>query len=465
MSSTKKGAKVSSTLPTTGQIEKMKLWLTTLSAALCLQVNASELKLDNNLAYNLTDSLTVEVGQRLAGSEADARAVAWAEQKFKQLGYDKVWTEPFTMQYWQRGQASLSVSAPFHQNLVVTALGGSIGTPFDGINAQVAIFDSLEQLKQADPAQVKDKIVFINKSMGKDKLGTFYGSVVGARAQGAVEAAKLGAKAIVIRSVGTSINRFAHTGIMRYSDDVTRIPAAAISVPDAIQLEKMLSRQPELTLQLQMQNKLPGEVVSHNVIAEITGSKRPDEIVLISAHIDSWDEGTGALDDGAGVGIVMATGALLKQQGRPERTVRVVLFGNEEGGLVGARAYAAKHAGNLKNHVFASESDFGAGRIWRLDTGFGAKSLAFGKTLQQQLAQLGIELGDNSASGGPDVSVLKAQGVPVVSLQQDGTDYFDYHHTPNDTMDKIDPAAMQQNLEAWLITTRAVANSSVDLRQ
>ncbi|MBU2114452.1 MAG: M20/M25/M40 family metallo-hydrolase [Gammaproteobacteria bacterium] len=443
----------------------MKLWLTTLSAALCLQLNASELKLDNNLAYNLTDSLTVEVGQRLAGSEADARAVTWAEQKFKQLGYDKVWTEPFSMQYWQRGQASLSVSAPFHQNLVVTALGGSVGTPFDGINAQVAIFDSLEQLKQADPAQVKDKIVFINKSMGKDKLGAFYGSVVGARAQGAVEAAKLGAKAIVIRSVGTSINRFAHTGIMRYSDDVPRIPAAAISVPDAIQLEKMLSRQPELTLQLQMQNKLPGEVVSHNVIAEITGSKRPDEIVLISAHIDSWDEGTGALDDGAGVGIVMATGALLKQQGRPERTVRVVLFGNEEGGLVGARAYAAKHASNLKNHVFASESDFGAGRIWRLDTGFGAKSLAFGKTLQQQLAKLGIELGDNSASGGPDVSVLKAQGVPVVSLQQDGTDYFDYHHTPNDTMDKIDPAAMQQNLEAWLITTRAVANSSVDLRQ
>mgnify|MGYP006198418709 FL=1 len=465
MSSTKKGAKVSSTLPTTGQIEKMKLWLTTLSAALCLQVNASELKLDNNLAYNLTDSLTVEVGQRLAGSEADARAAAWAEQKFKQLGFDKVWTEPFSMLYWQRGQASLSVSAPFHQNLVVTALGGSIGTPFDGINAQVAMFDSLEQLKQADPAQVKDKIVFINKSMGKDKLGTFYGSVVGARAQGAVEAAKLGAKAIVIRSVGTSINRFAHTGIMRYSEEVPRIPAAAISVPDAIQLEKMLSRQPELTLQLQMQNKLPGEVVSHNVIAEITGSKRPDEIVLISAHIDSWDEGTGALDDGAGVGIVMATGALLKQQGRPERTVRVVLFGNEEGGLVGARAYAAKHASNLKNHVFASESDFGAGRIWRLDTGFGAKSLAFGKTLQQQLAKLGIELGDNSASGGPDVSVLKAQGVPVVSLQQDGTDYFDYHHTPNDTMDKIDPAAMQQNLEAWLITTRAVANSSVDLRQ
>lgn len=443
----------------------MKLWLTTMAATLSLNLAANELKLDNTLAYQLTESLTVEVGQRLAGSEADARAVAWAEQKFQQLGYDKVWTEPFSMQYWQRGQASLTVSAPFVQNLVVTALGGSIATPFDGISAQVAPFDSLEQLKQADPAQVKDKIVFINKSMGKDKLGSFYGSVVGARAQGAVEAAKLGAKAIIIRSVGTSINRFAHTGIMRYSDDVARIPAAAISVPDAMQLEKMLARQPELTLHLQMQNKLPGDVISHNVIAEITGSKYPDEIVLISAHLDSWDEGTGALDDGAGVGIVMATGALLKQQGRPERTVRVVLFGNEEGGLVGARAYAAKHAANLKNHVFASESDFGAGRIWRLDTGFGDKALSFGNTLQQKLAHLGIAMGDNTASGGPDVSILKAQGVPVVSLQQDGTDYFDYHHTPNDTLDKIDPEAMQQNLAAWLITTAAVANSRVDLRR
>lgn len=443
----------------------MKLWLATITAALSLQLNASELKLDNTLAYQLTESLTVEVGQRLAGSEADRRAVAWAEQRFQQLGYDKVWRESFTMQYWQRGQASLSVSAPFHQQLVVTALGGSIATPFDGINSQVVMFDSLEQLKQADAALVKDKIVFINKSMAKDKLGTFYGSVVGARAQGAVEAAKLGAKAIIIRSVGTSINRFAHTGIMRYSDEVPRIPAAAISVPDAIQLEKMLSRQPELTLHLQMDNKLPGEVESHNVIAEITGSKYPDEIVLISAHIDSWDEGTGALDDGAGVGIVMATGALLKQQGRPERTVRVVLFGNEEGGLVGARAYAAKHAAMLKQHVFASESDFGAGRIWRLDTGFGPNSLPFGKTLQQQLAHLDISLGDNSATGGPDVSILKAQGVPVVSLQQDGTDYFDYHHTPNDTLDKVDPAAMQQNLAAWLITTKTIANSRIDLRQ
>ncbi|HEX5792561.1 MAG TPA: M20/M25/M40 family metallo-hydrolase [Rheinheimera sp.] len=443
----------------------MKLWLTTMAAVLSFSTAANNLTFDNTLAYQLTESLTVEVGQRLAGSEADARAVAWAEQKFKQLGYDKVWTEPFTMQYWQRGQASLTVGKPFLQNLVVTALGGSIATPFDGINAQVAMFDSLEQLKTADPARVKDKIVFINKSMAKDKLGSFYGSVVGARAQGAVEAARLGAKAIIIRSVGTSMNRFAHTGIMRYSDDVQRIPAAAVSAPDAEQLARMLSRQPELTLQLQMQNKLPGEVVSHNVIAEITGSKYPDQIVLIGAHLDSWDEGTGALDDGAGVGIVMATAALLKQQGRPERTIRVVLFGNEEGGLVGARAYAAKHSAELNNHVFASESDFGAGRIWRLDTGFGESALTFADTLQQKLAAFGVEKGTNTASGGPDISVLKAQGVPVASLQQDGTDYFDYHHTPNDTLDKVDPASLQQNLSVWLQTISTIANSQIDLRK
>ena len=214
----------------------MKLWLTTIIAAATFAANVnaqtSQPVLNNDLAYNLVESLTVEVGPRLAGSEGDARAVAWAEQKFKQLGFDKVWTEPFTMQYWQRGNASLQVEAPFNQALVLTALGGSVGTPFDGIRSQVVMFDSLQQLQQANPADVKDKIVFINKALRKDIRGGFYGQVVGARAQGAVEAAKLGAKAIIIRSVGTSNNRFAHTGIMRYQDDVPRIPAAAISVPD-----------------------------------------------------------------------------------------------------------------------------------------------------------------------------------------------------------------------------------------
>lgn len=442
----------------------MKLWLTTILAAFSLNMQAESVKLDKDLAYKLVESLTVEVGPRLAGTEADLRSVVWAERQLQQLGFDKVWREPFEMLYWERGQARLTVAAPFHQSLVVTALGGSVGTPFDGISSQVVMFNTLEELTQANAADVKDRIVFINHALERDIRGGFYGQVVGGRARGAVEAAKLGAKAIVIRSVGSSNNRFAHTGQMRYEDGIERIPAAAISVPDAQQLSKMLAINPELTLSLQMSNNLPGTVTSHNVIAEITGSKRPDEIVLISAHLDSWDEGTGALDDGAGVGIVMATAALLKQE-KPERTIRVVLFGNEEGGLIGARAYAARHHQQLANHVFASESDFGAGRIWRFDTGMGEQALSFARELQKKLAPLGIAMGPNTASGGPDVSILKAQGVPVASLMQDGTDYFDYHHTPNDTLDKIDPAALRQNLEAWLIMTREIANSQVNLRQ
>ena len=434
------------------------------AVALWLSMTPQLVLADNQLAYKLVEELTVEIGPRLAGSPEDAKAVAWATNKFKQLGYDKVWTEEFKTPYWQRGQARLQVTSPFPQSLVLTALGGSVGTDDRGIDASVVMFNSLDDLMKAKSEQVQGKIVFINKTMLKDKLGSQYGNVVGARSKGAVEAARLGAKALLIRSVGTSNNRFAHTGKMSYEEGVTKIPAAAISVPDAIQLSKILSKAPEAKLKLTMQTQTE-DAISHNVIGEITGSERPDEIVLIGAHLDSWDQGTGALDDGAGVGIVMATGALLKKAGQPKRTIRVVLYGNEEGGLVGARAYAAKHAAELKNHVLATESDFGAGRIWQLETKFGPESLAVAAKIQQKLAPLDIKLGGNKAYGGPDVSVLAALGVPVLSLEQDGTDYFDYHHTPNDTLDKINPADLEQNLKAWLIMTRAVADSQTDFRK
>lgn len=419
--------------------------------------------MDQDLAYQLVESLTVEVGPRIAGSEADRRAVQWALNKFTQLGYDKVWTEEFDMPGWTRGQASLEVVSPFAQPFVLTSLGGSVGTPKAGIRASVVMFDSIEALEKADAAAVKGKIVFINKPMTKDKSGSFYGQVVAARSRGAVEAAKLGAVAIVIRSVGTSNNRFAHTGTMKYDENIAKIPAVAISVPDAQNLAKMLERSSRVELKLQMENQLE-KATSHNVIAEITGTEKPEEIVLISGHLDSWDQGTGALDDGAGVALVMATGALIKQKIKPKRTIRVVLYGNEEGGLLGARAYAAKHHKDLDKHVLAAESDFGAGRIWQIESRFGDKALPFAKELQQKLAHLDIALGGNSTYGGPDVSVLAQAGVPVVALSQDGTDYFDYHHTPNDTLDKIDPDSLKQNLQAWLIMTETVANSSVNLR-
>ncbi len=441
------------------------LMLALFTPALYANTPVQPLPLSPQLAYQLVESLTTEVGPRIAGSPGDRASVQWATSQMKSLGFDKVWTEEFVTPYWQRGQARLEVLTPFPQSLVLTALGGSVGTPANGIDATVVQFDSLEALLAAKSEQVKDKIVFINKAMTKDRAGSQYGKVVGARAKGAVDAARLGAKALIIRSVGTSANRFAHTGKMSYDPAVPKIPAVAISAPDAQQLARILQKAPEAKLKLQMDNQQTEDAISHNVIGEITGSERPDEIVLIGAHLDSWDQGTGALDDGAGVGLVMATAALLKKEGQPKRTIRVVLYGNEEGGLVGARAYAARHAKELSKHVLASESDFGAGRIWRFETRFGASALPFAKQIQQQLAPLGIEAGGNDAFGGPDVSVLKALGVPVVTLEQDGTDYFDYHHTPNDTLDKVDPAALEQNLQAWLIMTRAVANSALDLRK
>ncbi len=416
------------------------------------------------LAYQLVEELTTEVGPRLVGTPADAKAVEWATKRLKSLGFDKVWTEEFTTPFWQRGQARLEIVSPFPQSLVLAALGGSVSTPNDGIQASVVMFNSLDELMAADRSKVAGKIVFINKAMTKDRQGSQYGKVVGGRSKGAVEAAKLGAKAIIIRSVGTSNNRFAHTGKMTYEEGVDKIPAAAISVPDAQQLARILNKAPDAKIKLNLQTTNE-DAISHNVIAEMTGSERPQEIVLIGAHLDSWDQGTGALDDGAGVGIVMATAVLVKQQAKPKRTIRVVLYGNEEGGLVGARAYAAKHSDELKNHVFASESDFGAGKIWQFDTGFGNKALAFAAEIQKKLAPLGIQPGNNQAFGGPDVSVLKPLGVPVATLEQDGTDYFDYHHTPNDTLDKIDPKALEQNVQAWVIMTGMVANSDTDFRQ
>ncbi len=443
----------------------MRLYhLLSASALLCsLQLQAETAVLP--LSYQITEQLTTEIGPRLAGSPADLAAVQWAEQKMQALGFDKVWREPFVTPYWQRGHARLEVLTPFPQSMVLTALGGSVGTGPNGIDATVLMLDSLEQLMTANPAQVRGKIVFINKAMTKDKAVSQYGKVVGARSKGAVEAAKLGASALIIRSVGTSQNRFAHTGKMQYDPAVTKIPAVAISVPDAEQLARILKKAPEAKLKLQMDNHQVEDATSHNVIGEITGAERPEEIVLIGAHLDSWDTGTGALDDGAGVGLVLAAAHQIKQQGRPKRTIRVVLYGNEEGGLVGARAYAAKHANELHKHVLASESDFGAGRIWQFSTRFGPKAQAQGSALAKQLAPLGISQGGNEAFGGPDVSVLTPLGVPVLSLEQDGTDYFDYHHTPNDTLDKIDPAALLQNEQAWIRMTQFFANSNVDLRK
>jgi len=419
----------------------------------------------SDLAYEIVKSLTVEVGPRIAGSKGDKRAVAWAETKFAELGFDKIYKEPVRVRNWERGFADAKIVAPFPQSLVITALGGSIATPESGLTADVAMFGSIAELQAANQSDIEGKIVFLNTRMQRDKAGRFYGKVVPNRVRGAVEAAKQGAQAVIIRSVGTDNSRFAHTGVMRYDDSVEKIPAGAISTADADTLEAMIQKTDKVTLSVNMQAKDAGWQTSYNVIGEFTGTESPEEVVLISAHLDSWDEGTGALDDGAGVGIVMAAAKHIKDViGQPKRTIRVVLFAAEEIGLIGAYEYVRANKDSLDSIIVAAESDFGAGPIYRMDTRFADNVRDEASELYNALLTLGVALGNNSTNGGPDVSMMPKYGVPVLALKQDGTYYFDYHHTPNDTLDKIDMDDIRQNQTIWALVTAYMANTNFDPR-
>ncbi|MBL4815105.1 MAG: M20/M25/M40 family metallo-hydrolase [Shewanella sp.] len=434
-------------------------------SAILIPQQLQQKALSSNLAYELVESLTVEVGPRLAGSEKDLIAVQWAEDKLNSLGFDRVYKEAVQVPVWSRGEAKAKILSPYSQPIVITALGGSIATPKAGIQASIARFDSLAALKLASKAEVEGKIVFIDHITERHITGKGYGKTVGGRSRGAITAAEKGALAIVIRSIGTDHDRMAHTGMMRYKEGVTRIPAAAMSNPDADLITLMLKRDPNVVLDLFMSPQRLGYATSYNVIAEVTGSSKPDEIVLIGAHLDSWDEGTGAIDDGAGVAIVTSAAKLIQDLAvKPARTVRVVLYAAEEVGLVGGKAYAKAHQDELAKHYIAAESDFGAGRIYQIDYRVNEKAFTALQSLSAPMIQNGVVMGSNTASGGPDVSMLPKQGVPVASLRQDGRDYFDYHHTPNDTLDKIDPAALQQNVAAYAQFAYLMAQSEVELR-
>ena len=434
-------------------------------SAILIPQQLQQKALSSNLAYELVESLTVEVGPRLAGSEKDLIAVQWAQDKLNSLGFDRVYKEAVQVPVWSRGEAKAKILSPYSQPIVITALGGSIATPKAGIQASIARFDSLAALKLASKAEVEGKIVFIDHITERHITGKGYGKTVGGRSRGAITAAEKGALAIVIRSIGTDHDRMAHTGMMRYKEGVTRIPAAAMSNPDADLITLMLKRDPNVVLDLFMSPQRLGYATSYNVIAEVTGSSKPDEIVLIGAHLDSWDEGTGAIDDGAGVAIVTSAAKLIQDLAvKPARTVRVVLYAAEEVGLVGGKAYAKAHQDELAKHYIAAESDFGAGRIYQIDYRVNEKAFTALQALSAPMIQNGVVMGSNTASGGPDVSMLPKQGVPVASLRQDGRDYFDYHHTPNDTLDKIDPAALQQNVAAYAQFAYLMAQSEVELR-
>ena len=430
--------------------------------------NLAEHALQDNIAYDIVESLTTEVGPRLAGTEAEGRARQWAVAKLQALGFDNVHVEPFQVPLWLRGIERAEIVTPFPQPLTITALGGSASTGPSGIEADVVSFDTLAALEQARKEQVQGKIVFVDESMSRSRDGSGYLQALGKRRQTAFTAQRLGARAALIRSVGTSNHRFAHTGQMRRIDyqEQSGVPAAALSAPDADQLRRALARGKPVTLKLVITPQLLPPSASGNVIAEIPGSAAPHEIVLVAAHLDSWDQGTGAIDDGAGVGIVVGAAKLVMDHlaHAPRRTIRVVLFGAEEVGLVGAQAYAKRHLSELSNHVIATESDFGAGDIWRFDSGVAEEKLPLIAAIGEQLLSLAIEPGENTATGGPDIKYLREAGVPVVGLKQDGWDYFDLHHTPDDTLDKIAPDALNQNVAAYAVFLYLAAELEADFR-
>jgi hypothetical protein len=399
-------------------------------------------------ALELVRSLTYEVGPRLAGSPGDAAGVAWAARTLKELGFENVRAERVAVPHWVRGEEWGAIVAPFPQPLHLTALGGSVGTPDGGLEAEVVGAASLDALAALPEEAVRGKIVFVHQRMERKREGAGYGAAVPVRYATANLAAKKGAVGALIRSVGTGPHRFPHTGSMRYDEDVPRIPIAALAHPDADALEHQLARGQEVRVRYFLGAHYLDDSISANVIGEIPGSEIPEEIVLLGAHLDSWDLGTGAIDDGVGCAIVLEA-ARLAGALRPRRTLRVVLFANEEFGLSGARTYAEAHAGELDRHILAFESDLGADRVWRFAARVDPNAVERLEPVANLLAPLGIEWQGNTGRGGPDLSPLRQARVPMADLTQSASTYFDYHHTADDTVDKIDPEALSQNVAAY----------------
>jgi carboxypeptidase Q len=416
--------------------------------------------LQGTKALDIVRSLTVEVGPRPAGSKAYDAAVVWGLRTLKDLGFSNVHAEKATVPHWVRGDESGEIVAPYPQPVHLAALGGSVGTPDGGIEAPVIGVSSLDAVDKLDPAQVKGKIVFFDVPMERTRDGSGYGKAVGVRGAGASRAAKLGAVAVLIRSIGTDHNRTPHTGAMRYQDGVTKIPAAALSVPDAELLAAELASGKLVTFRLKLGAHVLPDVETASVVGEIPGREKTEEIVLLAAHLDSWDLGTGAIDDGAGVAIVTETARLIGQMPqKPRRTIRVVLYANEEFGTSGGRAYAEAHKDELSHHVMSTEADLGAGRVWRIASHVDPAALPLIADLARLLE---VEQGNNESGGGSDIGPLAPAHVPVISLAQDASAYFDYHHTSNDTLDKIDPKDLDQNVASWVAITYVAAEMPGD---
>jgi hypothetical protein len=417
--------------------------------------------LKDDVAFDIMEGLTTEIGPRLAGTEAEGRAREWAVRKLKSLGFANVHVETFDMPVWVRGEERAEILAPFPQPLVLTALGNSGATPAGGISAQVVAFDTLAALEAASDASVRGKIVFVTHGMTRTQDGSQYGYYGAVRRNGPSIASRKGAAAIVIRSIGTDKHRNPHTGVQTWSQGATPIPAAALSIPDAEQLQRVLKRGKPVTMRLLLTPRNIGIRQSGNVVAEVPGTDRNAGTILIGGHLDSWDLGTGAFDNAAGVAITAAAAKRIMDAGRPRRTIRIVWFGAEEVGGNGGDDYRTAH--QKENIVLVAESDFGADRVWRMDTRFAPGNAALADRIAAALAPLGIGRSGAPAGAGADLGAWARGGTAAIDLKQDGTRYFDYHHTPDDTLDKVDPEQLRQNVAAWTAMLSIAANAREEI--
>ena len=407
--------------------------------------------LSDHFAWNRLAELTDTYGPRLAGSTNLDAAIRWAVAEMKKDGLENVRAEPVMVPVWVRGQESVAITSPSYQPLVMLGLGNSIGTPPDGIEAEIWVVKSFEELDAA-PERAKGNIVVYNVPY------TNYGETVQYRGAGASRAAKHGALGAIVRSVGPPGLRTPHTGGLNYAGDQPKIPAAAITVEDAERLQRLQDRGLRVVVKLKMEAHFGPDVQSANVIGEIVGREKPEEVVVVGCHFDSWDVGAGASDDGGGCVVTWEALRLMKKLGlRPRRTMRVVLFTNEENGLRGGRAYLEKYKDQLANHVLMFESDLGVFR----PTGFNFSGSDAARETIRRIATLlgGIDAHRiGPGGGGGDIGpAVQAGSIPAMSPVVEGN-YFLIHHTPADTVDKIDAIDVARNAAATAVKTYVIAD-------
>jgi hypothetical protein len=435
------------------------------------QLQMAALKSDYDLKQ--VDYLCNHIGPRLTGSLQARQAVDYVAEEMRRLGL-AVQLEDLLVPHWVRGEETASLwqfpgqAVNATQKIVLSTLGGSVATPPEGLLAEVVVIEDLDKFQALRRSDVEGKIVLFNKPTDKNMTEQgygmeAYGQTVACRLSGPSEAARFGAVAALIRSVGGGAYRLPHTGSIHYSSDMPEIPAAAITVEDADLIARH-ARQGVVRMRLTLTPQRLPDVVSHNVIADVKGNEQPDELVIVSGHLDSWDLGTGALDDAAGVAVAMQVTHLIKQlRLRPRRTIRFIAWMNEENGVTGGKTYVSRREGEIINHIAAIESDRGAGHPLGFEVMGRTELIELLQPVRKVLESLGAGLMRLTESTEVDITPLAEAGVPAFGMWQDTRTYFDYHHTAADTFDKIVPAELSENAAAMAVLAYAIADLPVRL--